>query len=435
MTMRTFSLILFYTYLCQSSIAEICANPSPPTHIFKESVPLLSSRGDLISRSSIPPDHIHELVFVVQQQNMEILTDVLHDVSDPASPNYGQHMSMEQVSAMTLNPVARDAIVSYLHSIGASVTSEILSGDLITANAPISVWERVLNTEFYTFHQRQPQGEMQQRVGAEMYSIPCELDPHLESVLNVIDMPYHISLPTRSRSRSYALTRKQRNSRDFKTQVSDPPGYLRPQEIRAYYNLSDVYGSAQSTQAAVAFSKNYFSPQSLANFQKYISFQTLQPALTHGGYVSDSPSVDSGEGNLDIQYLIGISPGSPTTFWHNDGGFNTWLNEVLNSPNPPLVLSMSYGSQESFTSAGTHEAVTTAAKKLGVIGVTLVVASGDDGAVGTDARSQPPVCDYQPYFPAGNPYFTAVGGTSVRLVSQNMVNVTRKMTSSSNQNA
>lgn len=345
---------------------------------------------------------------------MDILTDILHDVSDPASPKYGQHMSVEQVSAMTLNPVARDAIVDCLHASGASITSEILSGDLITAKAPISIWMKVLNTEFYTFHQKQPQGHIQQRVGAEMYSVPRELDPHLESVLNVIDMPYHTSLSTRSRSRSFAVTRDRRSKSGFKTQVTDPPGYLRPQEIRAFYNLSDVYGSAQSTQAAVAFGNNYFSPKSLANFQKHISFQKLQPALTKGGFVSDSTLKDSGEGNLDIQYLIGISPGSPTTFWHNDGGYNTFLNEVLDDPNPPLVLSLSYGLQESFTTAGTHKFVTTAAKKLGVIGVTLVVASGDDGAVGTDARSSPPKCDYQPYFPAGNPYFTAIGATVVR---------------------
>jgi tripeptidyl-peptidase I len=412
--MRILSFFFFQIYLCQSSTGEICATLSPPTHIFKESVHDSAPREDFISRTSLQPGHIHELVFVVRQQNMDKLTDILHDVSNPASPNYGQHMSVEQVYAMTFNPVARDAIVNYLHSNGASVTSEILSGDLITATAPLSVWETVLDTEFYTFNQMQPEGEIRQRVGAEMYSIPTELDPHLESVLNVIEMPYHISLPTRSRSRSYSLPGDRRSKDGFKMQESDPPGYLRPQEIRTFYNLSNVYGSAESTQAAVAFGKNYFSPKSLANFQRYVSFQKLQPALLFGGFVSDNPLDDSGEGNLDVQYLIGISPGSPTTFWYNNGGYGSFLNEVLNTPNPPLVLSLSYGLQESQTSAGTHRYVTTSAKKLGIIGVTLLVASGDDGAVGTDARSSPPKCDYQPYFPAGNPYFTAVGATMVR---------------------
>ena len=384
------------------------------SHIYKESIPLLSSRSDLIKQTSVQQDYIHELIFVVQQQNMGELTRILHDVSDPDSPNYGQHMSVEQVSAMTANPVAREAIVDYLHTNGAAVTKEILSGDLITASAPISVWEKVLDTKFYTFHQLQFEGDVREIVGAETYSIPRVLDSHLVSVLNVIEMPYRTTQRPRTRV-------EPRNKSGFKTQETDPPGYLRPQEIRAYYNMANAFGSALSTQSAVGFSDNYFSPISLAYFQEFISFQPLQPALNIGGFISDSPLDDSGEGNLDIQYLMGISPGSPTTFWHNDGGFNTWLNEVLNTPNPPLVLSMSYGSQESFTSAGSHEAVTTAAKKLGVIGVTLVVASGDDGAVGTDARSSPPKCDYQPYFPAGNPYFTAVGATVVSEGGQNII--------------
>jgi tripeptidyl-peptidase I len=411
----TLALLFSFAVCCRSSSElhqqELQKNAefSLHSHIFKESMPLLSTRTDLIKRTSVQPDYIHELIFVVQQQNMEELTRILHDVSNPSSPNYGQHMSVEQVSAMTMNVPGRNAIVDYLHTNGATVTREILSGDLITAIAPVSVWEKVLDTKFYTFHQLQLEGHVQEVVGAEMYSIPRVLELHLQSVLNVIEMPAYTALGL--------LTRvEQKSKKGFRTQVTDPPGYLRPQEIREFYNMTTAFGSAQSTQSAVAFADNYFSPLSLAYFQEFISFQKLQPALTIGGFISDSPLDDSGEGNLDIQYLIGISPGSPTTFWHNDGGFNTWLNEVLNTPNPPLVLSMSYGMQESMVSAATHEAVTTAAKKLGIIGVTLVVASGDDGAVGTDSRSVPPVCAYQPYFPAGNPYFTAIGGTAVRLI-------------------
>ncbi len=49
------------------------------------------------------------------------------------------------------------------------------------------------------------------------------------------------------------------------------------------------------------------------------------------------------------------------------------------------------------------------AQKLGVQGVTVLVASGDDG-VATKA-SQGVVCGYYPDFPASCPYVTAVGAT------------------------
>ena len=380
------------------------------THVFIENLPQLSSRSDLVNRNSVRHDHVHDVMFVVKQKNMDELTRMLHDVSDPDSLNYGRHMSGEQIHAMTSNPEARDAIVNYLHDNGASVTDESLSGDLITANAPISVWERVLDTKFYTFDHRQSQGNTQQIVRAEKYSIPMGLHLHAETVLNVIEMPYNEP----KRRVLHPSSMLERSKGKFEGQGIHPAGYLRPQEIRAYYNLSNVYGSSLSTQGAVAFGENYFSPKSLAYFQQHMSFQALQPALNIGGFESEDPNKDSSEGNLDIQYIMGISPRSPTTFLHDPGGFFTWLTAVVATPNPPLVLSISYGTPELYTTVGTHKYVTNLAKKVGMMGVTLVVASGDDGAVGPDARGTPSKCSYQPYFPAGNPYFTAIGATSVK---------------------
>ena len=43
------------------------------------------------------------------------------------------------------------------------------------------------------------------------------------------------------------------------------------------------------------------------------------------------------------------------------------------------------------------------------MGVTVLASSGDDGVSG--AFRGPSGCGYYPYFPATNPYVTAVGGT------------------------
>ena len=378
------------------------------TYVYREHMPLLSSRTDLLKETPISLDHIHQVIIVVQQNRMDDLTRILHEISDPMSARYGQHMSGEQIHALTSNPEARDSIVSYLRLNGASVISETLSGDFITANAPISAWDRILNTNFTAFHQLQPGGDVQRIVRAKQYSIPGELDMYIESILNVVEMPY--------RKAPRLSTSKPKTEKRFAEQATHPFGYLRPQNIREYYNLTNVYGSRLSTQAAVGFDSNFFSPKSLAYFQQNISIQALQPALNVGGHESDNPADDSAEGNLNIQYLMSISRNSPTTFWYDPGDFNTWLTAVLDTPNPPLVLSISYTLPEVYAPAGYHQAVTTLAKKLGLMGVTLVVASGDDGAVGEDARGSPSKCTYNPDFPASNPYFTAIGGTAVRVV-------------------
>ena len=74
------------------------------THVFKESIPQLSSRMDILKQSRMSSDYHHEIIFVIKQNNMEQLTKFLHDVSDPTSDNYGQHMTGEAVANLTSNP-------------------------------------------------------------------------------------------------------------------------------------------------------------------------------------------------------------------------------------------------------------------------------------------------------------------------------------------
>lgn len=49
--------------------------------------------------------------------------------------------------------------------------------------------------------------------------------------------------------------------------------------------------------------------------------------------------------------------------------------------------------------------------KLGLQGVTVLVASGDDGVSGRSTRGNPAACGFAPQFPASSPHVTAVGAT------------------------
>jgi len=49
--------------------------------------------------------------------------------------------------------------------------------------------------------------------------------------------------------------------------------------------------------------------------------------------------------------------------------------------------------------------------KLGLRGITVIVASGDDGVANFDARGNASACGFSPSFPATSPYVTAVGAT------------------------
>jgi subtilase family serine protease len=383
------------------------------THVFKESIMLLSSRTDLINKVPIPGSYVHDLIFTVQQKNLDELERALYDVSEPSSPNYGRHWSGEQIRALTENPKARNAIVSYLHANGANVISESLGGDFITANATLSVWSKMLNTEFFMFHQRQHNGDIHQYARAHEYSVPKELDDHIHHVLNVIELPViSVTAPTRLPENAA----EERNSKFEESEVK-LNGWLLPANLREFYNLENSYGSSQSTQSACGFNQDYFSPNSLSAFQT-LTNQPQQPANLIGGFVSEQPGLDYAESNLDIEFIMGMSQRSPTTYWHSPYGIFTWLVEISNAVNPPLVLSISYGADESTTSKSTHDSCTTLAMKLGLRGVSIFAASGDDGAHSYKANGSPDKCGYDVLFPAGNPYFTAVGATAVSKLHQ-----------------
>ena len=119
-----------------------------------------------------------------------------------------------------------------------------------------------------------------------------------------------------------------------------------------------------------------------------------------------------------MECITSVAQYANTTFWKEDpneqGFFYEWLVHVSADPNPPHVLSMSYDLLESdprYKEFGYDVKFNLEAQKLGVRGVTVVVASGDDGAAGYEARSNKKLCGLNPSFPSSSPWVTSVGAT------------------------
>ena len=427
------------------------------THIFRESIPQISSRNDIFSRVRADSAYVHEVVFVIVQRNMDKLTRILYDLSDPLSSDYGRHWTRDRIFELTSNPESHHAVVSYLQRNGVSFISETLGGEYVTASASVAVWERIFNTEFFVFHQSHSDGKVEKLVRAERYWIPSELDSHVESVFKTIQMPVissgslsissphlspysgaSISTSTLPMDSSLVLQSESEGGQDLQVEAeslssdkSSKPylnrmksitvldAVITPAKIKSYYNMSaDVAGSSKSTQAIFASIKQYMSPADLQFFQTDQGLPAQAISSSIGNFVSNaaclSDPTNCAEGNLDTQYIMGISGRSPTTYWYTDLSFSDWLVTVADTANPPLVFSISYGQDESYTSASELNAFSTQAIKLGAMGVTILVASGDDGANSRSVRTSGVLaCGYTAEYPASSPYVTAVGATSV----------------------
>ena len=204
----------------------------------------------------------------------------------------------------------------------------------------------------------------------------------------------------------------------------DIPGLLHdqlitPARLRMYYNMGNSQGNSLSTQAVFSNPDGYFSPLSLRYFQGNVSMQPYQPAIVKfdDGHGIDNPSIPEyaySEGNLDMQYIMAMSPGSPTTFWrYNDLGISRFLRDLAMTPKPPLIVSISYAIDERYMSPAEYGIYGEWIVKASAIGITVFAASGDQGAVTDGIDGVASRCGYFPVYPSSNPYTVSVGGTTV----------------------
>jgi subtilase family serine protease len=277
----------------------------------------------------------------------------------------------------------------------------------------------MLNTQFFSFYQTHDDDSVTHMVRTEEYSIPVSLDLHVESVFNTVEMAVKSlvkSTPKSTvKSTPTCLMSANDDYGDSTTSFYNYGyrGYVTPSLLASYYNMSSsVVGSVSSTQGVFQTPYETFNPLDQLKFQNEFGVPHHAVDYVIGGHTNSSSYCINNkencvEGNADLQYIMSVSRGSPTTYYDTTLFFADWLLAVANQVNPPLVWSISYGTLEKLVSNSVLLAFNNAAIKASAIGITIVSSSGDSGANSL-------TCGYTPIFPATSPYVTAVGATSVR---------------------
>jgi tripeptidyl-peptidase-1 len=121
---------------------------------------------------------------------------------------------------------------------------------------------------------------------------------------------------------------------------------------------------------------------------------------------------------IDGSYCSTISPLDPPYPNPKAGGYKGSLQCGIYAP--PKVVSISYGSAEADLPISYQRRQCAEFMKLGTMGVSVVVASGDSGVAGRGGDPTPSNClgpngkIFAPDFPASCPYITAVGATEMQ---------------------
>ena len=121
----------------------------------------------------------------------------------------------------------------------------------------------------------------------------------------------------------------------------------------------------------------------------------------------------TGEGSLDIQFLMGMAPNISTWYVYLPNGpnqdtdpFLEWVILLMLLPNPPHINSISYGDDEYSLSSRYMLRTGDEFLRFTSSGHTLFFSSGDYGVACHDNQ-------FVAHFPSSCPYVTSVGGTVI----------------------
>ncbi|KAH8088718.1 serine-type peptidase [Aureococcus anophagefferens] len=322
-------------------------------------------------------------------------------VSSPGSANYRKYWTHAMVGELLDNAAHVAAVKSWLSDVGALVVRTTKNGEYITAVAPLGVWTTALGCDFAIY----TDGASETHRCAGAYSLP-------EREIGDVRLREDQGASADSSSSEYFTPSVLANFYGIP---------LDADAARKNYSSADAAptGKAASSQAVFETASQNYSPDDLEEFRSY--FGLAKPAATPLSDVGahdlsstcDIPVLGSSfcaEANLDIQYMTAANPYSPTTYFYvtEDSSYDPFLKyamDIADMEHPILVSSISWGSIEPANPLKVMEAFNAEVAKIGLMGSTVFVSSGDDGANSYLG------CAYMPSYPATSPYVTAVGAT------------------------
>jgi tripeptidyl-peptidase-1 len=338
-----------------------------------------------------------DLIFALKQRNLDQLDETFWAVSTPGNPRYGKHLTVDQLNEM-IAPSAEvtQKMIYWLKSQGVRDARVLRSHDFITCSMSIAQAERIFEVKFNTY--RHSSGAIFQGTLGP-YSLPSAIAQNLDLVSGLVGIP-NLEVMKRPILGAGMLGDKD----------------ITPDIIRTRYNVTAdlVVTNSNNSHAVAEFQGQFYSPSDLATFFKdYVTFAAPQTiAKVIGTNIATDPGL---EASLDVQYIMGVAPNA-TTWFYSYASFNffndllNWTSTLASSVPIPWLHSVSYGTQGDYPDNSTISRLDTEFQKIGARGVSVLIASGDDGS-GCKTTEAGCKCTLFPSYPGSSPYVTAIGAT------------------------
>jgi kumamolisin len=343
------------------------------------------------------PDEQVQVTIVLRRRLDAAVTDLLHRV-DRALWRIPR-LSRDELSARHgADPTDMERVVA----LATRNNLNVISADPVTREVKLGGTVAQLQSAFGTSLgvYRHPGGTYRGRIGP--VHVPAEVADAVQAVLGLDDRPQaqpHIALP------------------------SDTPGIvaprvvtsLSPMQVAQLYNFpTNVTGQGQAI-GIIELGGGYTT----ADIQTFFAQAGLQPPVVTTVSVDGGQNAPSSPPNgadietaLDIQVAGGVAPGAHLVVYfapNTDRGFlDAVTTAVHDTTNRPSIISISWGSAERNWTQQAMQAMEQAFVDAAALGITIAVASGDNG-------SSDSVNDGQAHadFPASAPHALGCGGTTL----------------------
>jgi subtilase family serine protease len=352
-------------------------------------VPDAVTTGKAATAGAVNPQQPLRLAIHLPLRNQAELTRLLHDLSDPKSPNFHKYLSVAEFTER-FGPTAKDysAVVAWANANGLTVTGTTPNRRLVAVECSVNTVNRAFRVTMKNY--RHP-------TEARTFYSP-DREPTLHglsvSLLQITGMDNYVLPHTMLQHKLVANVAK----------GSGPSGEYLPSDMRAAY-----YGNGPLTGAGQSIGIFSFDGYLASDVQLYYSTTGMSSTvpITNvlvGGFSGacttvtspTSSTCDDGEQVLDIVNAAGMAPGAQILFY--EGSSNTEILNQMATDNVAKVLSSSWGWTPE--DAPSDDPIF---QEFAAQGQSFVSASGDQGEFNGSTYA----------FPEVDAYVIQVGGTDL----------------------
>jgi len=332
----------------------------------------------------------------LHRSNKDKMQKIFDDSSTPGHQHYLEHASWQEMGDMIRpSEEAIGATIGMLAANGAIDISVANHGDYIKASMPADKLEQLTEGTFKVFKQASTGRLMKRLTGG--VKLPAGAAKHVETFTGLHGFPL--------------------DNKPIMAGNATAGNVVTPSVINKAYGIDQqtVKKSGKpNVQAIGQFQGQYVSATDLSKFCKAYDAKT---DCTISKFIGKNTATQPGiESMLDTEYITGVAEGVSTWVYSYPAvdfcsDLLTWAGDVAAESTHPNVVSLSYGSQKiDFCDSTTRTRLSEDVQKLGAMGVTVVIASGDDGSGGM-SRQGSNNGKLSPSFPASIPNALAVGAT------------------------